>query len=132
MGIVVADPHNLRRAETATAIRAIIQGQLPGAQIDAVPIRCWPRSRPASLWPGESMGCGSHRTTRYAFSTILRARICSARSPQPWQLAALFAPRRRHCAASQPLAVELGWRGHATALLLTLRGQRVTTRLGRI
>ncbi len=37
MGIVVADPHALRRAETATAIRAIIQGQLPGAQIDAVP-----------------------------------------------------------------------------------------------
>jgi hypothetical protein len=37
MGFVVADPDARRRADTAMAIRTIIQGQLMGAQIDEMP-----------------------------------------------------------------------------------------------
>ncbi len=42
MGIVVADPKHKRRAETAAAIRAIIQGQLVGAQVEEAPDPFWP------------------------------------------------------------------------------------------
>ena len=37
LGMVVADRRSQRRAETANAVRAIIQGQLLGAQLDEAP-----------------------------------------------------------------------------------------------
>ncbi|HET9223409.1 MAG TPA: ATP-binding protein, partial [Roseiflexaceae bacterium] len=121
MGIVVADPKDTRRTETAMAIRAIIQGQLPGAQVDAV-------SDPflAALTPGVTLAWreyGLKLPPHFPLRFLDDIEGSDVLGP----FASSMAPRGSLRTEAQIIVrpadswvLNWGWRGHATALLLKL------------
>jgi hypothetical protein len=121
MGVVVADPHAQRRAETALALRAIIQGQLPGAQVDETPDPLLAGLAPGVIvaWREYGVRLPPHYPLRFLDDI--------AGSDLLGPFAAALAPRGTHCTEAQIVvrpargwALNWGWRGHATALLLKL------------
>ncbi|HEY3232908.1 MAG TPA: hypothetical protein VGJ87_26990, partial [Roseiflexaceae bacterium] len=124
MGVVIADPKDKRRAEIAMAIRAIIQGQLPGAQIDEAPDPFL-----AALTPGVTVvwrEYGLKQPPQYP----LRFLDDIAGSDLLGPFASVMAPRGTLRTEAQIVVrpakswvLNWGWRGHATALLLKLQAK---------
>jgi hypothetical protein len=124
LGIVIADPADRRRAETAMAIRAIVQGQLPGAQVDEVadPLM-------SALTPGVSVAWreyGLKLPPHYPLRFLDDIEGSDLLGP----FAAALAPRGVLRTEAQIIvrpakgwALNWGWRGRATALLLGLQAK---------
>lgn len=124
LGVVVADRHATRRAETVRAIRAIIQGQLVGAQIDADPdpLR-------GVLTPGRTVVWRDYGLKLPA-AYPLRFLDDISGSDLLGPLLAALAPRGVVATESQISVrpaqrgmLHTGWRGQATALLLHLHAK---------
>ncbi|MFL5800906.1 MAG: ATP-binding protein, partial [Roseiflexaceae bacterium] len=124
MGIVVADPKDTRRAETAMALRAIIQGQLPGAQIDAVPDPFLTALTPGVTvaWREYGLKLPPHFPLRF-LDDIEGSDLLGP-------FAAALAPRGSIRTEAQIIVrpatswvLNWGWRGHATALRLKLEAK---------
>ena len=122
MGVVVADGNARRRAETVAALRAIIQGQLLGAQVDEVadPFQ-------SALTPGVQVAWREYGLKLPA-PYPLRFLDDIAGSDLLGPLASALAPRGVLRTEAQVIvrpakgwALSSGWRGHATALLLGLQ-----------
>ena len=86
LGVSVADPDAQRRAETAAALRAMLQGQLAGAQIDVVadPLQAALTSGTALAWREYGLTLPAHYPLRFlddiAGSDLLEASARSSRS----------------------------------------------------
>jgi hypothetical protein len=121
MGVVIADPKDKRRAETAMAIRAIIQGQLPGAQIDEVP-----DPFVAALTPGVKVvwrEYGLKLPPHYPLRFLDDIEGSDLLGPFAAAMAARGTLRTEAQIVVRPATswvLNWGWRGHATALLLKL------------
>jgi hypothetical protein len=124
LGVVVADRRDKRRAEMANAIRAIMQGQLMGAQLDEAPD---PLS--AALAPGVTVGWreyGLRLPAHYPLRFLDDIEGSDLLGP----LAAALAPRGTLRTEAQIIvrparrwALNWGWRGNAMALKLRLEAK---------
>ncbi len=124
LGVVVADRRSQRRAELANAIRAIIQGQVIGAQLDEAPdpLR-------AALRPGITIGWREYGL-RLPAHYPLRFVDDIAGSDLLGPLAAALAPRGTLRTEAQIIvrpakrwALHWGWRGNAMTLKLKLEAK---------
>ena len=124
LGIVIADPHDRRRAETVMAIRAIVQGQLPGTQVDELPDPLL-----SALTPGVSVAWreyGLKLPPHYPLRFLDDIEGSDLLGP----FAAALAPRGVLRTEAQIIVrpahgrvLSWGWRGRATALLLGLQAK---------
>jgi hypothetical protein len=124
IGVVVADTNARRRAETVAALRAIIQGQLIGAQVDEVADPLLAALMPAVqvAWREYGLKLPAHYPLRFLDDI--------AGSDLLGPLAAALAPRGVLRTEAQIIvrpakgwALNWGWRGRATALLLGLQAK---------
>ena len=124
VGVVVADRHHQRRAEMANAIRAIIQGQVIGAQLDEAPDPLG-----AALRVGVTVGWreyGLRLPTHYPLRFLDDIEGSDLLGP----LVAALAPRGTLRTEAQIIvrpakrwALNWGWRGNAMALKLKLEAK---------
>ena len=124
LGVVIADHDSRRRAETAHAIRAIIQGQLPGVQVDMLP-----DPLAAALRAGAQVAWREYGL-RLPPQYPLRFLDDIAGSDLLGPLAAALAPRGVERTEAQMTlrpahhwALNWGWRGSAMALKLRLEAK---------
>jgi hypothetical protein len=124
LGFCVADPDTQRRAEIATALRAMLQGQLAGAQIDRVadPLLAALRPDARLAWREYGLTLPAHYPLRFLDDI--------AGSDLLGPLVAALAPRGTIYTEAQIIvrpanrfALNWGWRGHATALILKLQAK---------
>src|SRR6266545_4182 len=124
LGMSVADPDAQRRVETAAALRAMLQGQLGGAQIDSVadPLQAALTPGARLAWREYGLILPSHYPLRFLDDI--------AGSDLLGPLIAALAPRGTRYTEAQIIvrpanrfALNWGWRGHATALLLRLQAK---------
>src|SRR6266542_4888116 len=122
MGVVVADANVRRRAETVAALRAIIQGQLIGAQVDEVsdPLLAALTPEARVAWREYGLKLPAHYPLRLlddiAGSDLLGP-LDSALTPR----GVLRTEAQIIVRPATGWALSSGWRGHATALLLGLQ-----------
>ncbi len=124
MGVVVADRQESRRAETVAAIRAILQGQLPGAQVDAVPDPLLTALTPGVTvaWREYGLKLPPQFPLRFLddiTGSDLLGPFVSALAPHGTlrtEAQIIVRPANRW-------VLNWGWRGHATALLLNLQAK---------
>jgi hypothetical protein len=119
MGVVVADVNAKRRAETATAIRAIMAGQLMGAQVDEVPDPLLAMLTPGArlAWREYGLKLPTHYPLRFLDDiegSDLLGPLASALTPR----GVLRTEAQIIVRPSKSWVLNSGWRGHATALLL--------------
>ena len=124
MGVVVADANARRRAETVAALRAVIQGQLLGAQVDEAPDPLVSALTPKALAAWREYGL------KLPAPYPLRFLDDIAGSDLLGPLASALAPRGVLRTETQITlrpatgwALSSGWRGRATALLLGLQAK---------
>jgi hypothetical protein len=124
LGIVIADPHPKRRTETAMVVRAIIQGQLPGAQVDASPDPLTTVLRPGVVLAWRE--CGLKLPPHYPLRFVGDIEGSDLLGP----LAAAIAPRGTLRTEAQIIvrpaqrwALNWGWRGAAMAVKLNLEAK---------
>jgi hypothetical protein len=124
MGIVVADPQDARRAETAMALRAIIAGQLPGAQIDAVPDPFLTALTPGVTvaWREYGLKLPPHYPLRFLDDiegSDLLGPFVAALAPH----GSIRTEAQIIVRPATSWVLNWGWRGHATALRLKLEAK---------
>jgi hypothetical protein len=124
LGITVADRSAARRGETAAAIRAVIQGQLPGAQVEAAPdsLHLALEAGVRVAWREYGLTLPPHYPLRF-LDDITGSDLLGP-------LVAALAPRGVRCTEAQLIvrpvasrALNASWRGRAMALLLTLQAK---------
>jgi len=124
MGVVVADANARRRAETVAALRAIIQGQLIGAQVDEVsdPLLAALTPEARVAWREYGLKLPAHYPLRFlddiAGSDLLGP-LASALTPR----GVLRTEAQIIVRPATGWALSSGWRGRATALLLGLQAK---------
>ncbi|HEX9371709.1 MAG TPA: ATP-binding protein, partial [Roseiflexaceae bacterium] len=124
LGMSVADPDAQRRVETAAALRAMLQGQLAGAQIDAVadPLQAALALGARLAWREYGLTLPAHYPLRFlddiAGSDLLGP-LVAALAPR----GTLYTEAQIIVRPANRFALNWGWRGHATALLLRLQAK---------
>jgi hypothetical protein len=124
IGFIVADANGQRRADTVMRIRTTIQGQSPGAQVDEVPDPLTAAVSPGVLiaWREYGLRLPSHYPLRLLDDiegSDLLAPLAAALAPHGvlrTEAQIIVRPANRW-------ALNLGWRGRATALLLGLQAR---------
>lgn len=124
LGVVVADPNDRRRTDTMMRLRAVIQGQSPGAQVDEAPdpLQAALARGARIVWREYGLRLPSHYPLRFLDDIVgsdLLAPLAAALAPHG-------ATRTEAQVIVRPAArwaLGLGWRGRATALALGLQAK---------